>query len=53
VRAALYGHTKVPVFGFVAGLGGRDITPTVIREIVGYADSREKQENLVWMGVRK
>jgi pyruvate ferredoxin oxidoreductase alpha subunit len=53
VRAALYGHAQIPVFGFVAGLGGRDITPTVIRGIVDYADSRTEQENLVWMGVRE
>jgi pyruvate ferredoxin oxidoreductase alpha subunit len=53
VRAALYGYSEIPVFGFVAGLGGRDMTPSVIREIVDYADSREQQENLVWIGVRK
>ena len=53
VRAALYGYAQIPVFGFVAGLGGRDITPTVIRKIVDYADSRTEQENLVWMGVRE
>jgi len=53
VRAALYGHTDVPVFGFVAGLGGRDITPSVIREILDYADRGTKQENLVWIGVKE
>jgi pyruvate/2-oxoacid:ferredoxin oxidoreductase alpha subunit len=53
VRAALYNYSNVPIFGFVAGLGGRDITPSVIREVVEYADSRTEQENLIWMGVRK
>jgi len=53
IRAALYSYVDVPVFGFVAGLGGRDITPSVIREVVDYADSHTKQENLVWIGVRR
>jgi pyruvate ferredoxin oxidoreductase alpha subunit len=53
VRAALYNYVHVPVFGFVAGLGGRDITPSVICEIVDYADSRTEPEDLIWMGVRE
>ena len=53
VRAALYGHVQVPVLGFVAGLGGRDMTPRVIREIIDYADSSSEQEELVWIGVKE
>jgi pyruvate/2-oxoacid:ferredoxin oxidoreductase alpha subunit len=53
VKAALYGHLQVPVFGFVAGLGGRDMTPKVIREIVDYADSHSEQEDLIWIGVKE
>jgi pyruvate ferredoxin oxidoreductase alpha subunit len=35
VKAALYGEEKKPkVIGFVAGLGGRDITPAEFEEIV-------------------
>jgi pyruvate ferredoxin oxidoreductase alpha subunit len=53
IRAALYNRLRVPVFGFVAGLGGRDVTPAVIREIVDYAITRENPEDLVWVGVKE
>ena len=33
VKSALYGRTEVPVHGFITGLGGRDVTPAVIRTI--------------------
>jgi pyruvate/2-oxoacid:ferredoxin oxidoreductase alpha subunit len=52
VRAALYGKTEIPVFGFVAGLGGRDVRPRLIREIIDYAEKHDEPENLVWMGVK-
>jgi pyruvate/2-oxoacid:ferredoxin oxidoreductase alpha subunit len=54
VKSALLGHADVPVFGFIAGLGGRDITPSTFREIVDYARSHEApEENIVWIGVKK
>lgn len=53
IRAALHNHCRVPVFGMVAGLGGRDLTPAVIREVVQYAWRRDEPEDLVWIGVKK
>jgi pyruvate/2-oxoacid:ferredoxin oxidoreductase alpha subunit len=54
VKSALLGHTDVPVFGFIAGLGGRDITPASFREIVDHAASHDAPEdNIAWIGVKK
>jgi len=55
VKSALYGgaHTP-PVFGFIAGLGGRDITPGDFGEMAEYALARNKaEEEIVWIGVKK
>lgn len=52
VRAALHNHLNVPVYGFIAGLGGRDITPETILEIVDWADTHETADT-VWIGVKK
>ncbi len=41
------------VFGFVAGLGGRDITPATLREIVHYTVTHGSPEDLVWIGVKE
>jgi 2-oxoisovalerate ferredoxin oxidoreductase alpha subunit len=50
VKAALYG-SKIPMFGFIAGLGGRDVS---IRDIESMADrmNRDKPHHLVWMGIK-
>jgi pyruvate/2-oxoacid:ferredoxin oxidoreductase alpha subunit len=55
VRAALYGvKNRPPVFDFVAGLGGRDIVPETIREIVGYTIAHDAPtEEFTWIGVKK
>jgi pyruvate/2-oxoacid:ferredoxin oxidoreductase alpha subunit len=55
VKSALYGHAgNVPVFGFIAGLGGRDITPATFREVVDYTKAHETPEdNILWSGVKK
>jgi pyruvate/2-oxoacid:ferredoxin oxidoreductase alpha subunit len=54
VKSALLGHAAVPVFGFIAGLGGRDITPATFREIVDHAAAHDAAEdNIVWIGVKK
>ncbi len=54
VKSALHGYTDAPIFGFIAGLGGRDITPASFREVVDYAQSHEAaEENIVWIGVKK
>jgi pyruvate/2-oxoacid:ferredoxin oxidoreductase alpha subunit len=55
VKSAMFGHSDgLPVFGFIAGLGGRDITPSTFKEIAQYAQEKEKpEENIVWIGVKK
>jgi pyruvate/2-oxoacid:ferredoxin oxidoreductase alpha subunit len=56
-KAALYndptGH-KPPVFGFVTGLGGRDVTPALLEEIVSYANAHPApKEEVIWIGMRE
>jgi len=55
VKSAVFGQTNgIPIFGFITGLGGRDITPSTFREIAQYAQEKEKpEENIVWIGVKK
>ncbi|MCD6554241.1 MAG: pyruvate ferredoxin oxidoreductase [Anaerolineae bacterium] len=55
VRAALYRADKrPPVFDFVTGLGGRDIVPATIREIVDYTVAHDAPvEEFTWIGVKK
>ncbi|GAB4254183.1 MAG: 2-ketoisovalerate ferredoxin oxidoreductase subunit alpha [Acidobacteriota bacterium] len=53
IRSALYGVADVPVHSFIAGLGGRDITPATIEEIVDRAERAEAQEETTWIGLQK
>ncbi len=55
VKGSLYNsELKIPIFGFVAGLGGRDVTPELIKEIANYGIEKEKpEEEVIWMGVKK
>ncbi len=53
-KAAMYGaKDRPPIFGYVAGLGGRDIRPQDIIDI--YEDMKRREEmdsNVIWKGVR-
>lgn len=56
VKSALYndGGPRPPLFGFVAGLGGRDITPELIEQIADHALTHDRPEQeLIWMGVKR
>jgi len=54
IKSALYNaQERPPIFGFIAGLGGRDITPKVIREIIEYTESHDEPEDLIWVGVKR
>lgn len=53
VRAALYNHLEVPVSGFILGLGGRDVTPAVIREVIERASAAPGAQASVWIGVQE
>ncbi len=54
VKAALYGHSDAPVYGFIAGLGGRDIFPETIEAIVQEALHADKpRTDANWVEVKK
>lgn len=54
IKSALYNAPqRPPIFGFIAGLGGRDITPKVIREIIEYTESHDEPEDVIWVGVKR
>lgn len=55
VKSALYGHDhNLPVFGFITGLGGRDVTPGTFKEIAQQARDKEKAtEDIIWVGVKR
>jgi len=54
VKSALYGRTDVPVYGYITGLGGRDVTPQVIRTIADKAIGDGNPDSLInWIGVKE
>lgn len=54
VKSTMYNaEARPPIFGFIAGLGGRDVTPEVIREVVEYTEKHEKPEEKIWIGVKR
>ena len=45
--------SRPEVYGFIAGLGGRDITPKVIREIADKTiDGTANERYINWIGVK-
>ena len=54
IKAALWNkRIDVPIFGFIAGIGGRDVTPDVINEILDRASGLEQPEvETYWIGVK-
>jgi len=55
VKSALYGGANGrPLFGFIAGLGGRDITPATFKGIVDHTLAHDQaEEEIIWIGVKK
>jgi len=56
LKAALYQHKNggPVIFGFVAGLGGRDITTQTITQIADYTFAHdEPKEDFVWIGLKR
>ncbi len=53
-KAVLYNsEVRPPLFGFIAGLGGRDITPETIKEIFSHLMNHEEPESeTIWVGLR-
>jgi pyruvate/2-oxoacid:ferredoxin oxidoreductase alpha subunit len=54
VRSALYGSESgdKPVLGFIAGLGGRDVTPESVDEIIRLARSNPPQDVPIWVELK-
>jgi pyruvate/2-oxoacid:ferredoxin oxidoreductase alpha subunit len=54
VKSALYnGSHRPPIFGFIIGLGGRDVTPASIRGIAEYTFERDLPEGeIIWREVK-
>jgi pyruvate/2-oxoacid:ferredoxin oxidoreductase alpha subunit len=55
LRASLYSkEQRLPVFGFISGLGGRDITPNLIEEAIQYTVEHPRpEEEILWLGLKK
>jgi len=54
VRSALYALEQRPeLYGFVAGLGGRDITRDVIAGLIDQVGDARSEAEIHWVGVRK
>ncbi len=55
IRAGLCNHTPhPPVFGYVAGLGGRDITPETLVEIYHHTkNNTAPAEETIWIGLNQ
>ena len=53
IRAALYNSNEhPPVFGYIAGLGGRDVTPEILAEIYWKTKNNPVPESdSVWVGL--
>ena len=51
VKAAMYG-AHVPIYGFIAGLGGRDVSIQDIESVVHHMKSDEPTR-LIWIGVKE
>jgi pyruvate/2-oxoacid:ferredoxin oxidoreductase alpha subunit len=48
------GAHRPPVFGFIVGLGGRDVTPEPIKEIINITLANDAPpEEISWIGVKK
>ncbi len=55
IRAALYNHDRrPPVFGYITGLGGRDVTPEILTQIFQMTkESPAPEKESVWVGLKR
>jgi pyruvate/2-oxoacid:ferredoxin oxidoreductase alpha subunit len=53
VKSALYNGGKTPpIWGFIAGLGGRDVTPATIQEAISYIEKYDEPKDIIWLGLK-
>ena len=55
IRSTFCNEEERPrIFGFVTGLGGRDVTPDLIREMIAYTLENDRpKEEIVWIGLKQ
>ncbi len=54
VKSALCNEErKIPVHGFIAGLGGRDMVVESFKEIIRFLKSGDSPKDIRWIGVKK
>lgn len=55
VKSALFGkRLDTQVFGYVVGLGGRDVTPQIIQDIIEYTNENDRPlKEVIWMGLKR
>jgi pyruvate ferredoxin oxidoreductase alpha subunit len=55
VKSALYGQAQdLPLFGYITGLGGRDITPETYKSIARMTLAKAKPDgDITWIGVKR
>jgi pyruvate/2-oxoacid:ferredoxin oxidoreductase alpha subunit len=54
IKAALYeSGLRTPLFDYVLGLGGRDVTPELIRQVADHVLTHDTPDSrIIWMGVK-
>jgi pyruvate/2-oxoacid:ferredoxin oxidoreductase alpha subunit len=55
IRSTFCNEDERPtVFGFVMGLGGRDVTPEAIEETIHYTlENPRPKEEVIWIGLKR
>ncbi len=55
IRSALHARpVRTPLFSFIAGLGGRDITPETLDGVLDYTLARaEPEQDTLWVGLKE
>jgi len=55
IRSTLCNEEKRPkIFGFVTGLGGRDVTPELIRHMITYTLKHDgPEQDTIWVGLKQ
>jgi pyruvate/2-oxoacid:ferredoxin oxidoreductase alpha subunit len=53
IKSAMYRDGHKPIFPYIAGLGGRDVTPKTIREVVDKTmEADEPKGDIIWIGLK-
>lgn len=55
IRSTFCSEEERPeIFGFVTGLGGRDVTPDLIREMISHTLENDRPEqDIIWVGLKQ